>query len=49
MMKVVVKSNSESKIKIAMQNWENLQNKNGLGFVEPHLRVKSKTEVTKVL
>ena len=48
MMKAIVRSNSESETKIAMQNWEDLYNKNGLAFVEPHLRVKQKTEVAKV-
>lgn len=41
MMKAVIRSNTESETKIAMQNWEDLYVKHGLGFVEPHLRVKA--------
>jgi hypothetical protein len=41
MMKAVVRSNTESETKVAMQNWEELYAKHGFGFVEPHLRVKA--------
>lgn len=40
MMKAVVRSNTESETKIAIQNWEDLYVKHGFSFVEPHLRVK---------
>lgn len=42
MMKPVVRNNSDAETKIAMQNWEDLFVKNGLSFVEPHLRPKPK-------
>ena len=42
MMKSVVRSNSESETKIAMQNWEDLFAKEKLTYVEPHLRIKPK-------
>ena len=41
MMKAVVRSNTESETKIALQNWEDLYAKHGFSFVEPHLRVKA--------
>ena len=42
MMKAVVRSNTESETKIAIQNWEDLYVKHGFSFIEPHLRVKPK-------
>lgn len=45
MMKTVVRSNSESETKIAMQNWEDLFVKEKLTYVEPHLRPKKVIEL----
>ena len=38
MMKSVVRSNTESETKIAMQQWEDMYIKYGFGFVEPSMR-----------
>ena len=48
MMKPVVRNNSDAETKIAMQNWEDLFVKNGLSFVEPHLRPKPKIAEVKL-
>ena len=47
MMKSVVRSNTESETKIAMDKWEDMYKKHGLSYVEPHMRKPKMIEIVK--
>lgn len=38
MMKAMIRSSSDSETKVAMGMWDDIYAKNGMAFVEPHLR-----------